>query len=273
MIPTPGRSSQTRHWSLEVRRLLCRWQFAAALLLGWGALGFGMWQYTRTVHIGAAGESANGALFIALRLWLLVVPVVSVLATADITAADRSSGVLRYLLLRTSRTQYLVQKGEAAALVSGGALFLCIALAGVMAMVHFPVLGVPLRSSFSARYDHFFPQFLYGAFPLFVGLAGLYSACFGVCVGVATVWLGLLSRSAVVVTGIVWAAYMVTSLGLILSSSPALQRWAPASDVGVSTYAPSVQGPVWLTPLGWLGLAAIFWGLAWFRLSRRDVVD
>ncbi len=273
MTPARGRSSQTRHWSLEVRRLLCRWQFGAALLLGWGALDFGMWQYTRTVHIGAAGASANGALFIALRLWLLVVPAVSVLATADLTAADRASGMLRYLLLRTSRTQYVIHKGAAAAVVGGGTVFLCIVLAGVVAMVHFPVLGVPLRSSFSARYDHFFPQFLYGAFPAFVALAGLYSACFGVCVGMATVGLGLLSRSAVVVTGIVWAAYMVTSLGIILSSTPALQRWAPATDVGVSTYAPSVQGPVWLTPLGWLGLAAIFWGLAWIRLYRRDVVD
>lgn len=140
-------------------------------------------------------------------------------------------------------------------------------------MIHFPVLTTPVPQSFSAARDHFFPHLLYGAFPVFVGLAGLYSACFGACVGLATVWLGLLSRSAVVVTGIVWAAYMGTSLGFILSSVPGLQRWAPATDVGVGTYAPGVQGAVWLTPLGWLVLAAVLWGFSWIRLSGRDVLD
>ncbi len=224
MTPPQDSSSQPRHLSLEVRHLLCRWQFGAALLLGCGALGFGMWQYVRTGHIDPVGQSANGALFLALRLWLLVIPVVSVLATADITAGDRSSGMLRYLLLRTSRRQYLVAKGKAAAIVGGGTVFLSIVLMGVAAMIRFPVLGVPVHPSFSASYDHFFPHLLYGAFPVFVGLAGLYSAGFGACAGMATVWLGLLSRSAVVVTGIVWAGYMVTSLGVILSSNAALQR-------------------------------------------------
>ena len=130
MTEPQERPFRTQHLSLEVRRLLCRWQWGAALLLGAGGLGFGMWQYSRTGHIGAAAQSANGALFLAFSFWLLVVPVVGTLATADVTAADRASGMLRYLLMRTSRRQYLIVKGEAAAIIGGGTLFLCIVLAG-----------------------------------------------------------------------------------------------------------------------------------------------
>lgn len=65
MTEPQERPFRTQHLSLEVRRLLCRWQWGAALLLGAGGLGFGMWQYSRTGHIGAAAQSANGALFLA----------------------------------------------------------------------------------------------------------------------------------------------------------------------------------------------------------------
>ncbi|MDA8198884.1 MAG: hypothetical protein M0Z54_05570 [Thermaerobacter sp.] len=41
----------------------------------------------------------------------------------------------------------------------------------------------------------------------------------------------------------------------------------------MATYAPGVQGAVWLAPLGWLVLAASLWGLSWLRLSRQDVLD
>ena len=266
-----GSSFPGSYLKAELGRLVHRWQTVAALHIGCGALGFGYWQYA--VFTGSPEKSANGAFFAALRLCLLVIPIVSATATGDVTAGDRDSGAVRYILLRVPRRAYALVKMLAAATVAGGIVFLAILFMGLLAPILFPVRAVPVAHSFSGSANQFFPSLLYGGYPAFVGLAALYSGFFGVFVGGVTAWLGLLFRSAVVVTAVVWVGYMFTSLALLHVNVLWLQRLAPYVNAVAATYTPTMQGPPWLPPVGWLMLAVGVWALAARRLARLDVVD
>lgn len=117
----------TRH---NLFRALCNKNFALACVFGLIALAHGLADYEpgislRVAHLPPFYINAYDAFIWAHNgIISIIAPLIATLPFVDSLALDRSSGYLRFILLRTSRRNYLLSKMFACAVAGGLAITL-----------------------------------------------------------------------------------------------------------------------------------------------------
>lgn len=260
--------------SKEIIRLLSRWQFFAALLLGLCIQAFGVWQYyTSFAHSQMQSTSANQAVWLSLLATQIFFPLQIGLAVGDTLSYDRATGVIRYLIMRSSRTKYTVYKLTGSAAVAFCVTFVPILVGSMLCAGVFPVkYGMTAFDGYTVQTMHFMPGLFYHHFFDYVLAASLYTSACGIFLGTLAVLLGSFFRNTYLSVGLPWILYIGLSIAFIFSEVPILQSWVPLGRASIAIYSPAL-GPPWLPPLTWLVLAAITAVVTLQVMARRDIRD
>lgn len=164
----------------ETHRLFKRWQLLAAFLLIVGFIIQGLLDYRAGRYFSGEHYSAYIALLVALgsgpsSFWVGVLPLAACLIAGDSLAWDRRSGVIRFVLTRVSRREFIKQKIIAVSILTGlvtlAALFVSLLIAAAWFPLELPpwrvVNGVPTLVPYAGLpedYINLFPRFLHSLF-------------------------------------------------------------------------------------------------------------
>ncbi len=196
----------------------------------------------------------------------LILPLAATIIAGDSVAGDAANGSLRYLLVRRVPRSRIIHAKMVAALVYTLALGLVIAIVGLVAgAILFPHHQVVTLSGLTISFVHGVLEALLAA--LVVG-ASIFSVTM-VGIAVSTFTSSSLAATSIAVT--------VAIASEVLDAIPQLDKIRP---ILLSNYwsafinifrSPILAGPIYKDLLEQLGWMAVFYLLAVFNFSQRDI--